>query len=138
VEAGAFGSPELTWALGRFDMGWERATPLEGLSDHLSALRALLEPEGPASGQLPGRLALICAAPEERSALAERVAAAIALERSIVTGTADHDSYVEGLAAEMAEHLRALLRDVLCGHLSADLVGVAEGLLAEELTSAPA
>jgi hypothetical protein len=138
VEAGAFGSPELTWALGRFDMGWERATPLEGLSDHLSALRALLEPEGPASGQLPGRLALICAAPEERSALAERVAAAIALERSIVTGTANHDSYLEGLAAEMAEHLRALLRDVLCGHLSADLVGVAEGLLAEELTSAPA
>ncbi|HZU59750.1 MAG TPA: hypothetical protein VE983_02225 [Solirubrobacteraceae bacterium] len=138
VEAGAFASPEVAWALGRFDMGWERPTPLEGLSDHLSALRALLEPEGPSSGQLPGRLALICASPEERAALAERVAAAIALERSVITGTAGHDPDVDGLAAEMAEHLRALLRDVLCGHLSADLVGVADGLLAEELTGAPA
>lgn len=138
VQAGTFGSPELAWALARFDMGWERATPLEGLSDHLAALRALLEPEGPSSGQLPGRVALICAPPDERPPLAERVAAAIAVERAVITGTAEQDGYVEGLAAEMADYLRALLRDVLCGHLSPDLVGVADGLLTEELTCAPA
>jgi hypothetical protein len=139
VEAGAFGSPELAWALSRFDVGWERATALEGLTDHLMALRALLEPEGPSSGQLPGRLSLICAPPEARATLAERAAAAIALERSFITGTADQDdAYVELLADEMAEYLRALLRDVLCGHLSPDLVGVADGLLTEELTAAPA
>ncbi len=138
VQTGAFGSPEVAWALARFDMGWERSDPLEGLSDHLSALRALLEPEGPSSAQLPGRLALICAPPEERAALAERVAAAIALERAAITGRAEREAYAEGVAADMAEHLRALLRDVLCGHLSSDLVGVADGLLAQELTSAPA
>lgn len=138
VEAGAFGSPEVAWALARFDMGWERSTPLEGLTDHLAALRALLEPEGPSSGQLASRLSLLCAPPDERVALAERVAAAIALERSIITGIAGQDGYLDGLAADMGEHLRALLRDVLCGHLSSDLVGVADGLLTEELTGAPA
>jgi hypothetical protein len=138
LNAGGFGSPEVAWALERFDMGWERASPMEGLSDHLSALRALLEPEGPSSGQLPGRLALICAPSDERPGLAERIAAAIAVERAIITGAARQDAYVEALAVEMAEHLRALLRDVLCGHLSPDLVGVANGLLAAELVSSPA
>src|SRR5206468_6243574 len=38
---------ELAWALRRFELGCERADPLEALSDHLLALRALLEPEGP-------------------------------------------------------------------------------------------
>ena len=31
------------------------------------------------------------------------------------------------LVDELADHLRALLRDVLCGHLEEDLVAVAEG-----------
>lgn len=137
VQAGAFGSPELAWALARFDMGWERSDPVEGLTDHLLALRALLEPEGPDSGQLPGRLALICAPPQERAALAERVALAISLERGVLSGTAQSDAYGEELAGDVAEHLRALLRDVLCGHLSSDLVTVADGLLADELTGAP-
>ena len=48
---------------GRFEMGCERLTPLEALTDYLLALRALLEPEGPSSGRLPERLAVICAAP---------------------------------------------------------------------------
>jgi hypothetical protein len=138
VEAGSFGSPEVGWALARFDMGWERSTPLEGLTDHLLALRALLEPEGPDSGQLPGRLALICAPPEERAALGERVALAVGLERAVLSGTAERDAYADELAGDMAEHLRALLRDVLCGHLSPDVVAVAEGLLAADLAGAPA
>jgi hypothetical protein len=32
---------------------------------------------------------------------------------------------------ELAEHLRALLRDMLCGHLDRDLVEVADRLLLE-------
>jgi hypothetical protein len=32
---------------------------------------------------------------------------------------------------ELAEHLRAILRDALCGHLDADLCAVADELLAE-------
>ena len=32
-------------------------------------------------------------------------------------------SGAQALATEMADHLRALLRDVICGHLDPDLVG---------------
>src|SRR5207249_619848 len=48
---------ELAWALARFEMGCERLAPFEALTDYLLALRALLEPEGPSSGRLAGRLA---------------------------------------------------------------------------------
>ncbi|MGH2876006.1 MAG: hypothetical protein ACRDLV_07130, partial [Solirubrobacteraceae bacterium] len=41
-------TPELAWALARFEMACERETALEALTDDLLALRALLEPEGPA------------------------------------------------------------------------------------------
>ena len=55
-------------------MACERAIPGEALTDVLLALRALIEPEGPASGRLAGRLAALCALPEERAALTARVA----------------------------------------------------------------
>ena len=58
----------------------------EGLSDHLLALRALLEPEGAASGLLPRRLAALCATPERRAELTERTIQAIQLERAVVAG----------------------------------------------------
>ena len=35
--------------------------------DVLLALRALIEPEGPASGRLAGRLGALCALPDERA-----------------------------------------------------------------------
>lgn len=124
-------SGELAWALGRYGMACERATPAEALSDVLLALRALLEPEGPASGRLPGRLAALCAVPEERAALAERAAEAVRLERAIIAGTAPHASAVDELIHEMTGHLRALLRDVLCGHLDADVRALADRLLVE-------
>ncbi len=53
TRAPAIGRPELAWALARFEMGCERSSELEALSDHLLALRALLEPEGPAAGCSP-------------------------------------------------------------------------------------
>jgi hypothetical protein len=135
---GSFGSPELAWALSRFEMGCERSTPLHALSDYLLALRALLEPDGPGSTRLPQRLALICARPEDRGGLAERVAAAVSLENSVLTGRVGEDDESAELIGEMGEHLRALLRDTLCGHLRPDLVGVAESVLAEELAGASA
>ncbi len=133
---GSFGSPELAWALSRFEMGCERTSPLHALSDYLLALRALLEPEGTGSTRLPGRLALICARPEDRGRLAERVALAISLENSAVTGMAGEDDESAQQVAEVGEHLRALLRDTVCGHLQSDLVGVAESVLAEDLAGA--
>ena len=130
--------PELAWALARFEMGCERLAPLEALTDYLLALRALLEPEGPGSGRLAQRLAVICARPEDRGGLAERAARAIALERAVVTGTAslpDDPSLPQAAVDEMAEHLRAILRDALCGHLDPDLCAVADDLLAESASS---
>jgi hypothetical protein len=121
---------ELAWALARFEMGRERLAPFEALTDYLLALRALLEPEGPASGRMAQRLAVLCAKPDARTALAERMAHAISLERAVISGLAPEPG-ADALVAELGEHLRALLRDVLCGHLDSDLCEVADHLLAE-------
>ncbi|HWF50978.1 MAG TPA: hypothetical protein VG294_10095 [Solirubrobacteraceae bacterium] len=122
---------ELAWALSRFEMGRERLAPFEALTDYLLALRALLEPEGPASGRMAQRLAVLCAKPADRGALAERAAHAISLERAVISGLAPAEPGVDTLVDELSENLRALLRDVLCGHLDADLREVADYLLAE-------
>jgi len=123
---------ELAWALRRFELGCERQGPFEALTDHLLGLRALLEPEGPASGLLAGRLAALCATPEQRLALTERIVHALALERAVIAGDAAGRKGALALAREMGDHLRALLRDVICGHLTPDLVGLADELLLED------
>jgi hypothetical protein len=120
---------DLAWALRRFELGCERETAYEGLTDNLLALRALLEPEGAASGRLAGRLAAICATAELRAQLTERMVRAIALERSLIAGTATKDAASQGLAEDVANHLRSLLRDVICGHLDPDLAVIADELL---------
>lgn len=119
----------LAWALRRFELGCERDSPQEALTDHLLALRALLEPEGPASGLLAGRVAALCATPESRADLAERVAQTVALECRIVAGGSVKQTAVRSLGEELAGHLRALLSDVICGHLDADLAALADELL---------
>jgi hypothetical protein len=133
------GRGEVAWALSRFEMGCERLAPFEALTDYLLALRALLEPEGPSSGRLAQRLAVLCARVQERAALAERTAHAISLERAVIAGLApgetDPTRPADALVDELANHLRALLRDVLCGHLDADLCTIADDLLAEAATA---
>ena len=64
--------------------------------------------------------------------MTERIAYAASLERSIIAGMAPSDGGIDKLLAEVTWHLRALLRDVLCGHLDADLRGLADRLLADE------
>lgn len=126
---------EIAWALERFEMGCERAHEHQALSDHLLALRALLgaprehEPQGSPSGLLAARLAALCATPEHRASLTDRTLAAIALERQAIQGTAVEHAGSLALARDLADHLRALLRDVICGHLPADLVSLADELL---------
>jgi hypothetical protein len=123
---------ELAWALGRFELGCERTGEHEALSDYLLALRALLEPEGTASGLLASRLAALCALETERAALERRVEQAIALEHAVIAGDVGSHGDGEQLVRELAEHLRALLRDVICGHLEPDLVALAEELIERE------
>ncbi len=120
---------DLAWALRRFALACERDSPWEALSDHLLALRALLEPEGPVSGRLAGRLAALCATPDERAELTERTTRAIALERSLIAGTAAKDGAARALVDGLANHLRSLLRDVICGHLDPDLAVIADEML---------
>ncbi|MGA2319304.1 MAG: hypothetical protein ABSG95_01000 [Solirubrobacteraceae bacterium] len=120
---------ELAWALRRFELGCERESYSEALTDHLLALRALLEPEGPSSGLLAGRLAALCATPEQRFEMTERIVQAIALERATIAGTAVEHAGAQALAEHVSEQLRALLRDVICGHLAPDLAVLADELL---------
>lgn len=124
-------SNELAWALRRFELGCERDNAYEALTDHLLALRVLLEPDGPASGLLSRRLAALCATPARRAELIERTEHALALERSYIEGSAVEHASAQALAGDMADHLRALLRDVVCGHLTPDLVPLADELLVE-------
>jgi hypothetical protein len=136
---------EIAWAMRRFELGCERASEYEGISDHLLALRALLggsselEPHGTPDGLLAGRLAALCATPERRTALTERTLRAIALEREAIAGGAIERASGLALARDLSDHLRALLRDVVCGHLPSDLVSLADELLlsGEELQEEP-
>jgi hypothetical protein len=126
---------EIAWALRRFEMGCERTSEYEGLSDHLLALCALLgapselEPQGAPDGLLAARLAALCATPDARSALVERTLAAIALERETIAGKAVERAAGLKLARDLSDHLRALLRDVICNHLPVDLATLADELL---------
>jgi hypothetical protein len=61
------------------------------------------------------------------------VAHAVALERSAVGGLREAPEGTDALVTRMGEHLRALLRDVICGHLDPDLRVLADRLL-EQVT----
>jgi hypothetical protein len=129
---------EIAWALRRFEMGCERASEYEAISDHLLALRALLgapsarEPADSPDGLLAGRLAALCATPDRRGALVERTLQAMALERKAIAGTAVERTSSLALARDLSDHLRSLLRDVVCGHLPCDLVSLADELLVSD------
>jgi hypothetical protein len=123
-------SGEIAWALGRFEMGCERASPFEALTDHLLALRALLAPEAGIE-RFAQRVAALCAQPDSRPALVERVAHALSIERSVVAGLTLHEPEIAAIADEIARHLRAILRDVLCGHLDSDVRSVADRIIAD-------
>jgi len=84
---------------------------------------------------LPLRLAALCAEDLERRGLQRRLERAIALERALMGGGPDPGLRAgespRALAAELEGHVRALLRDVLCGYLDADLGAVADDILLE-------
>ena len=123
---------ELAWALRRFELGCERGSALEGLTDWLLCARALLaEPDAVGYEGLSERMAAICATPEERDELIAGLRRAIAMERAVVAGLVRPEPAVEELIASVGSCLRAILRDVLCGHLDPDLRRVADALLAD-------
>ena len=127
---------ELAWALARFEMGCERLAPFEALTDYLLALRALLEPEGPGSGRLAQRLAVLCAQPAERTALAERTAHAISLERAVITGLAPAEHGATGSSTSSPSICGRCCATCCAAISTSDLRAVADELLAEAAAGA--
>src|SRR5437763_5562816 len=127
------------WALGRFEMGCERPSDAEALSDYLLALQSMLDVTDEAGRASMGlRLAALCAEEAERKAVRGRFDAAFALERAFMGGSVvDRELEAEDdgsppahlLVAELEQHARALLRDVVCGYLTPDLCSVADDVL---------
>ncbi len=118
----------LTWAVGRFEMGCERPTALEGMSDHLLAMRAVLEGHGPVGASLPLRAAaLIADEGLDRIEAGERVEEVLELERAMMNGR-PVERAVE-LGGWLEENARKLLRQAALGELGNDLSTVADETL---------
>ena len=118
----------LAWAVGRFEMGCERESALEGLSDHLLALRAVLEGQGPVGATVAMRAAALIADEEtDRIEVRERIEGALELERLLMNGLAsDHQGE---LACWTEEGVRRLLREAALGALGTDIATAAEETL---------
>ncbi len=118
----------LTWAVGRFEMGCERESAMEGLSDHLLALRAVLEGHGPVGASLPLRAsALIADDTFDRIEARERVEDTLELERALMNGRT-LDRAIE-LATWVEDGVRRLLRQAALGELGTDLSATADETL---------
>jgi hypothetical protein len=118
----------LAWAVRRFELGCERPSATEGLSDHLLALRSVLDGQGPVGASLPMRAAaLIADDSTDRLAARERVEAALELERAQMSGGASEGS--AGLASWVEESVRRILLDAALGELGADLNEAADETL---------
>lgn len=123
-------SGELAWALRRFELGCERGSAVEALTDWLLAARALFaDVDRPGYEFVAERVAAICAEPGDHERLEQRVREAISMERAAVAGFVRPSRDVEALVTELGACLRAVLRDVLCGHLDPALRTIADELL---------
>jgi hypothetical protein len=118
----------LAWAVGRFEMGCGRGSALEGLSDHLLALRAVLDGQGPVGASLPMRASALIACEEfDRFEARERIEQALELERSLMNGTQSLPGLA--LASWLEEGVRRIMREAALGDLGSDLGTAAEETL---------
>jgi hypothetical protein len=118
----------LSWAVGRFEMGCERESALDGLSDHLLALRAVLEGHGPVGASLPLRAAaLISDDSLDRIEAREKVEDTLELERALMNGRSPENGV--RLAGWAEEGVRRLLLQAALGELGDDLNTTADETL---------
>jgi hypothetical protein len=144
VRARSLAAGPLPWALSRFEIGCGQLFALEGLSDHLLALSALLNGEDESPVGISTRLAALCAEPASRGRLEKRIEQAFLLQRLLMRGDLD-GNHVEAIgtdapevvAQDLEEHLRAILRDMVCGYLDADVKRIADDLLRAESGQRP-
>jgi hypothetical protein len=129
----------MPWALARFELGCEHPVALEGLSDHLLALRAVLGDLDRSERAIARRLAALCAEPADQRPVRDRVEQAFRLEQLVMRGNVDA-AYMAAIGVEspdlvvreLEENLRALLRDMVCGHIDANVQAIADDLLPVE------
>jgi hypothetical protein len=124
----------LSWAVARFEMGCDRETAMAGLSDHLLALRAVLDGHGPVGASLPMRASALIAVDErcDRIEARGRIESALELERALMAGAKTHGA--PQLAAWLEDGVRRLLRLAALGELGTDLGTAAdESLIASGL-----
>jgi hypothetical protein len=131
--------PSLDWAASRFELGAERSSLIEALSDYLLALRGLLEGGGPARTSLSARVAALACEPYEREQGRVTVERALAIERKLMSG--GRYKPVAGASpldviAEVEELLRRLLKGMATGELGGDLRVAADEILLSEGLSA--
>jgi len=131
--------PSLDWAASRFELGAERSSLIEALSDYLLALRGLLEGGGPAQTSLSARVAALACEPFEREQGRVTVERALAIERKLMSG--GRYKPVAGASpldviAEVEELLRRLLKGMAMGELGGDLRVAADEILLSEGLSA--
>lgn len=125
----------LAWAVARFEMGCGRGSALGGLSDHLLALRAVLDGHGPVGASLPMRASALLAGEDlDRIEARQRIEEAMELERAQMSGTNSLPGLA--LAGWLEEGVRRILRDAALGELGSDLGTAAdESLIAAGLDS---
>ncbi len=131
--------PSLDWAASRFELGADRGSLIEALSDYLLALRGLLEGGGAARTTMSARVAALACEPHEREQGRVTVERALAIERKLMSGGRYRP--VAGASpldviAELEELLRRLLKGLATGELGGDLRSAADEVLLSEGLSA--
>jgi len=127
--------PALAWALSRFDLGAERSSLIEAVSDYLLALRGLLEGGGPARAGITTRIAALVCEPHEREAARICVERALRIERQLMGGARYRPTAGASplaVIAELEELLRRLLKRMATGDLGGDMRAAADEILLTE------
>ena len=117
------------WAVTRFELGCDRPIALEGLSDHLLAMRALFEGSGPVGANLPMRGAALLAEPSERPEAYEKLQAAFELERVMMSGGDVDLGTATGISAWAEDATRSIVRGAALGEHGSDVAASADETL---------
>ncbi len=131
--------PSLAWATSRFDLGAERGSRVEALSDYLLALRGLLEGGGKIKAELPARVPILASEPHERDRARVCIERALKMERKLMSGARYRpaaDTNPMRVISDLEELLRRILNRLATGEIAGDLRAKAdELLLAEGMTA---
>lgn len=120
----------LAWAIRRFEMGCSRDDAIDGLTDHLLALGAALGGDGHMKASLPVRTAALARPETGGPDLTEKLAQAVALEKTVSGGGAVLDRGAAiGAALWLEDVLRGILRDAALGIHGDDLSAAADEVL---------